>query len=112
MASTYNLYIDQGTDFTVVIQANDSTGTARELTGYTGKAQLRRSYLATTNVAFTVEVAAATGKVTLSLSNDKTANLKYGRYVYDVEITNTSNARVERLSEGTVVVYPEVTRTN
>ena len=111
MASTYNLAIDQGTDFTVTIVANDSTGTARNLTGYTGNAQLRRSYASTTNVDFTVNISSpSTGEVTLTLANAKTANLKYGRYVYDLELTKTSDSTVERVLEGVVTVYPQVTR--
>jgi hypothetical protein len=111
MASTYNLAIDQGTDFTITIVANDSTGTARNLTGYTGNAQLRRSYASTTNVAFTVNISTPSiGEVTLTLANAKTANLKYGRYVYDLELTKTSDSTVERILEGIVSVYPQVTR--
>ena len=75
MATTYNLAIDQGTDFAITIVANDSTGTARNLTGYTGNAQLRRSYASTTNVAFTVNISTPSiGEVTLTLANAKTAN--------------------------------------
>lgn len=111
MASTYNLAIDQGTDFTVTIVANDSTGTARSLTGYTGTAQLRRSYASTTNVDFTVNISSpSTGEVTLTMANAKTANLKYGRYVYDLELTKTADNTIERILEGIVTVYPQVTR--
>ncbi|CAB5221913.1 hypothetical protein UFOVP242_137 [uncultured Caudovirales phage] len=111
MASTYNLAIDQGTDFSANLIIKDSTGTARDLTGYTGNAQLRRSYASTTNVQFTVNIATpSTGVVTLTLANAATANLKYGRYVYDLELTKSSANTIERAYEGIVTVYPEVTR--
>ena len=113
MATTYNLAIDQGTDFTYTITVVDATNTVRDLTGYTGKAQLRRSYASTSNTEFTINIAApASGNVVITLSNAKTANLKYGRYLYDVELTKTADSTIERIQEGIAVIYPQVTRTD
>ena len=110
MATVYNLAIDQGSDFTSTIQLNNDTGTDRDLSGYFVRGQLRRSYGSTSNVAFTSNISSSlTGEVTFSLSSAATANLKHGRYVYDLELyTNTGN--VERILEGIVTVYPEVTK--
>lgn len=111
MATVYNLAIDQGTDFSTTIEVNDDTGSDRDLTGYTGRAQLRRSYHSVSNTAFTVTIDnPSEGEVVLSLSNAITANLRYGRYVYDVELVKTSDGTVERILEGVVTVYPEVTK--
>ena len=110
MATVYNLAIDQGSDFTTTIQVNDDAGADRNLAGYSVRGQLRRSYGSTSNVAFSSNVSGiSTGEITISLSSAATANLKYGRYVYDIELyTNTGN--VERILEGIVTVYPEVTK--
>jgi len=112
MATTnYTLYINQGSDFAQTLTAYDSTGTARDITGYTGKAQLRRSYASTSNVEFTINIASPTsGNVVVTLSNAATANLKYGRYLYDLELTKTSSSTIERLYEGIAVIYPQITR--
>ena len=111
MATTYNLAIDQGTDFSNTFTLKDSSNTVRNLTGYTGKAQLRRSYASTSNVAFTINIASPTnGNVVVTLSNAVTANLKYGRYFYDLELTLTSANTIERAFEGIATVFPEVTR--
>lgn len=111
MASTYNLAIDQGTDFSANLTVKDSTNTPRNLTGYTGRAQLRRSYASSSNVTFTVNIGTPTdGNVKITLANTATANLKYGRYVYDVELTKTADNTIERIYEGIATVYPEVTR--
>lgn len=112
MSTTYNIFIDQGSDFAYTHTVKDNSGTARSLTNLTGRAQLRRSYFSTSNVAFTVTIDdATTGNVKISLTNAQTANLKYGRYVYDVELVNTlATANVERVLEGIVTVYPEVTK--
>ena len=110
MASVSNLAIDQGSNTTITITVTDDTGSARNLTGFSGRGQLKRSYFATSNVAFTVTIPnPSEGEVVLSLNADQTSNLKYGRYVYDVElVSNTFN--VERIIEGIVTVYPEVTK--
>ena len=110
MAVISNLAVDQGTNVTVTLSVTDDTGSARDLTGYTGRAQLRRSYYSTTNTAFTVSINDPTsGVVILSLNATQTANLKAGRYVYDVELVSNSYS-VERVVEGIVTVYPEVTK--
>lgn len=110
MAAVSNLSIDQGTTYTVTIGVTDATGSARNLTGYTGRAQLRRSYYTNSNVSFTVAINnPGEGEIELSLTATQTSNLKAGRYVYDVElVSNTST--VERVVEGIVTIYPEVTK--
>ena len=111
MASVYNLAIDQGTTFSATIQVNDDTGSARDLSGFSGRSQLRRSYFSSSNVQFTVSIDNPDdGEVVISLTSAKTANLKYGRYVYDVELVETASGNVERILEGIVTVYPEVTK--
>lgn len=111
MATVYNLAIDQGSDFSTTIQVNDSAGSGRDLTGFTARGQLKKSFFSTTNVQFTSNVFnPGDGEIAISLPNAKTANLKYGRYVYDIEIVQTSTGNVERILEGVVTVYPECTK--
>jgi hypothetical protein len=110
MSKTFNLFIDQGTDFNTVIVVGDETGSARDLTGYFGRAQLKRSYDAVANVAFEVDINnPEDGEIILTLSNAVTSNIKYGRYVYDVELVSNTNI-VEKVIGGLVEVSPEVTR--
>lgn len=110
MAAVSNLAIDQGTTYSVTIAVTDGTGSARDLSTYTGRAQMRRSYYTNSNTAFTVSINnPAEGEVVLSLTNTQTSALKAGRYVYDLElVSNTST--VERIVEGIVTVYPEATK--
>ena len=110
MATVYNLAIDQGSDFTTTIQVNDDAGADRDLSAYSVRGQLRRSYGSSSNVSFSSNISGIdTGEITISLSSATTANLKYGRYVYDVELY-TVTGNVERILEGIVTVYPEVTK--
>ena len=111
MARVLNLSIDQGTTFSANITAKDSTGSIRDLTNYTARAQIRKSYNSANSTSFSANIdVPASGNVTLSLTDAVTANLKYGRYVYDVELVKANTLVVERLVEGIVSVYPEVTR--
>ena len=111
MASISNLTIDQGTTYSVTITVNDDTGSARNLTGYTGRSQMRRSYYTSANTAFTVSVTnPANGEISITLTAAQTANVKAGRYVYDLELVNANSTTVERVVEGIVTIYPEVTR--
>lgn len=111
MASVSNLAIDQGTTYSSTIEVNDETGSARNLVGYTVRGQLRRSYYSSNSVNWTAQInSPVDGEVTISLSAAQTANLRPGRYVYDVELVANANSAVERLIEGIVTVYPEVTK--
>jgi hypothetical protein len=111
MATVFNMAIDQGSDFVTNVQLGDDSGFARDITGYAVRGQLRRSFYSSTNVQFSCNISdAAVGEITIALSNAVTANLKYGRYVYDVELRDTYSGNVERILEGIATVYPEVTK--
>ena len=111
MASVSNLAIDQGTTYETTIVVNDDTGSARNLNGYTVRGQLRRSYYSSNSVNWTAQInSPIDGEVTISLTAAQTANLKPGRYVYDIELVANVTSSVERLIEGIVTVYPEVTK--
>lgn len=110
MAIVSNLGIDQGTTFSVTIAVTDDTGSARDLAGYTGRAQLKRSYYTNTNTAFAVTINnPGEGEIVMSLTADQTSALKAGRYVYDLELVSNTNT-VERVVEGIVTIFPEVTK--
>lgn len=112
MAATTNLTIDQGTTYSVTFTVTDETGSTRDLTAYTARAQMRRSYYTTSNTSFTVNITSpgTEGEITLSLSSNQTTGLRPGRYVYDVELVANASSTVERIVEGIVTVYPEVTK--
>ena len=111
MAVYSDLSIDQGSDFSADIVVEDATGTVGNLSGYTVAGQIRKTYSSSTKVDFTCTVTEATaGKISIALSNTQTNAMKAGRYVYDVEITKTSNSFKTRVIEGQVTVTPGVTQ--
>ena len=109
MAVISNLVIDQGTTFSVIIGYDDLAGNPVDLTGYTARSQMRKSYYSSNATSFTANISSAIdGEITLSLTATETANIKSGRYLYDVEIA--SGNTVIRVVEGIVTVMPEITR--
>jgi len=110
MAIISNLTIDQGSTFSVDIDVTDADGDALNLTNYTVKGQMRKTYTSSTATTFESEITNATGGiVTISLTATTTNGLKAGRYVYDVEITSPTSV-VTRIVEGQVEVTPGVTQ--
>ena len=110
MAVLSNLSVDQGSDFSAEVVVEDSSGDVANLSGYTGAGQIRKTYSSTAYTAFGVTVTnAGNGVLTLTLANGVTNAMKAGRYVYDVEITKTSDGEVTRVVEGQVTINPGVT---
>ncbi len=110
MASISNIFIDQGATFTTTVTVTDANGDAVNLSGYSVAAQIRKTYASSAiSATFTTSIAAATGQVTLSLTDTETANLEAGRYVYDLNI-NSSGGQKTRVVEGQATVTPGVTR--
>ena len=113
MAATANLRIDQGGSFSSDVTVTDTDGTAFDLTGYTAEAKMAQGYSSTrTRVSFTTSINGdpTTGIITLALTADQTTTLDApSRYVYDVEITKTSDSTVTRVIEGIITISPNVT---
>jgi len=110
MAIIANIFIDQGTDFSITVDVTDSTGDALNMSGYTASAQIRKTYSSSTaSATFGTSISEATGQVTLTLDDTQTTALESGRYVYDMNITS-SGGQTTRVVEGQAVVTPGVTR--
>ena len=110
MAIIANIYIDQGTDYSITVDVTDSAGDVLNLSGYTASAQIRKTYSSSTiSETFSTSLAEATGQVTLSLTDTQTSGLSSGRYVYDLNITS-SGGNTSRVIEGQAIVTPGVTR--
>lgn len=109
MAIVANLVIDQGSDFSSTISVEDSVGNNLDLTNYTVRGEVRRTYTSSTFFPFTCTVLSQ-GRIQIQLSVEQTGSMKPGRYVYDVEIVHTSTTPVIRVVEGQVTVTARVTR--
>ena len=110
-AGTYNLVIDQGSDFALDLVIKEG-GSALNLANYSGRAQLRTSVTASSaSASFTVTVTnAANGALKMQLPAATSSGISAGQYVYDLEIYTANNSIVKRIMQGEVTITPEVTR--
>lgn len=112
MATISNLYIDQGSDYATIVTVTSATGAPLDLTGYTVKSQMRKSYSSSTAYSFTATVQNSTlGQIRLALTSAQSETIPHGRWLYDVEITQTSTGLKKRVVEGIVLVTPQITQT-
>jgi len=113
-AGTYNLTIDQGSDFSTLFSITD-TGSgntaARDLTGWSARASMRATLESDTSYDFDCVVISPgiTGKIKMSLPYTRSLNIPAGIYYYDLEIYKGTSS-VLRLMQGQIALTREVTR--
>lgn len=109
MAGYAEILIEQGANFTTVINVSDANGFTN-LTSYSASSQLRRSHYSSTANNLTVTISnAANGEITMTMTSANTANLTPGRMVYDLLITSPASVKT-RVVEGIATILPSVTR--
>lgn len=121
-AATYNLFIDQGSDFAVDLVIKEN-GSAMDLTNYSGRGQLRSTHESTTIAAYlkVTKTNPTGGALKVELPNGNwtdsggttrqgSTDIAAGQYVYDIEIFTNADAVVKRIMQGTATINPEVTR--
>ena len=107
MAISVNHDMDQGSNFVFSVVAKGSTGVPLDLSsGYTAYSQMRR--YPSSKTAVTLGTAITGGTVLVFLSATGTAAVKEGTWFYDVELAYGGST--QRLVQGMITVYPEVTR--
>jgi len=107
--ATHDLIIYRDRDFSQTFYFK-SLGVAMDLTGYTGKAEIRENKdAATLIVAFQVTVDPLIGSIAISLTDTQTILLPVGDMAWDLVITDPHNLRQNYL-EGQVKILGTVTR--
>lgn len=112
MATYVELFLDQGSSFSTTVNIIDEvTNTPMNVANYVLSSQLRRSfYSANASGNLTCTIADANiGRINLTMTAANTANIKAGRYVFDVKATDPANI-TSRILEGLITVTPQVTR--
>lgn len=111
MATTAYLDIDQGSDFTTIIEIENDDGTPINLNTFVVYSQFRKSYGSTIGYSFACEIVdASNGKISLTLSGTDSSLIKPGRYLFDIEIYNETSGAKTRVAEGILTINPEITR--
>jgi hypothetical protein len=110
MATIAYLDIDQGSDFSAIMELENDDSTPMNLAGFVVYSQFRKSYGSTIAYSFnSVVLNASQGTIKLSLSGVASSNIKPGRYLYDVEIISGTSVKT-RVVEGIVTINPEITK--
>jgi hypothetical protein len=110
MATISNLFVDAGSNYSNIITVTATNGLALDLTNYTVKSQLRKSYTSTIAYSFTANIQSAIeGKVRLQLTAAQSEAIPPGRWLYDVEITSPAGNKT-RVIEGIVTITPQITQ--
>lgn len=110
MAQFVELSMDQGTSFSVDLTVINEDGSARNVANSTFTSSIRKSYYSSSVTAnLTITAAdAANGIIYANANSSVTANIRPGRYLYDIKESNANT--VTRLIEGIITVYPQVTK--
>ena len=110
MAVISNLYVDTGYDYCKIITVTQPNGNPFNLTDYTVKSQMRKSYASSQSFDFLADIYnAEAGQIRLKLAAADTELIPPGRWLYDVEITHATGAK-RRVTEGLVIVTPQITK--
>ena len=107
-----NLQLDTGVNFQHGFSLGDNdTGTYLNLNNYTVTSQMRKwAGSNTTAASFASTVTdAELGQIQISLASTETADIKPGRYVYDVNLEDAGGFKY-KVVEGMVLVRAGVTR--
>ena len=103
MASVkWNQDLNAGQNWMADINLLNTDGTGRDITGQTLVSQVRRHYKSVSvkeNIRCVIKNA-ATGNVQLMLSAAQTTNLKTGKWLYDVEMTDRRGSAVTITGDG------------
>lgn len=106
-----NLQIETGVDFEHLFSLGDNdNNTVLNLSGFTVNSQVRKWAGSTSAVSFASTISSPLdGEIRLSLGSTVTTDMKPGRYVYDVVLTDTTGTKY-KVVEGMVLVRAGVTR--
>ena len=95
-AANYDLVIDQGSTFAIDLTIKES-GSAKDLTGYSARAQMRSTKTSSTVAAtFTCTVTNASGGILkMELPATTSSAMEAGMFFYDLEIFTPNDAIVK-----------------
>lgn len=111
MASYANISADQGATFQTTLEVEDFQGDPLDLTNYHLYGQIRRTYKSDVAENFVITVSdPISGIIVIELTNEQTAKMKSGRYVYDVYGTDNNLQKTIKLLEGIFELVPSVTK--
>ena len=110
-AGIYNFTLDQGGVLYLNLVYQNPNGTPINLTGQTGRMQLRRKFSSVADLTLTtsnggITITPLTGNVLVTMTDEQTGDLEPGFFLYDFECrfaVRNGTATVVKLLTGTVM---------
>lgn len=112
MTARANLYIDQGTDFSVDLDIFSDDGEDLPISNYTFQGDAKKVF-SSSGPAFEFDISYvpnSTNKVEIRLNANTSVDIDPGKYQYDVVMISPSNVRTKIL-EGLVFIVATMTDT-
>lgn len=110
-AGYLELFLEQGETFSANVTLDQLNGSPYDLSNYSAKSEIRKSYWSANNSAsFITSIDITEGTIGLTLSANTTQNLSSGRYVYDVFLTDSITNSRSKVLEGILFVEPSATK--
>ena len=112
----YPITLTKGDDWNREITVNDAAGVAFDFTGWTGKAEVRKSASGTSPVVITFDSTIGTptmvlssGKITL-IADKANTNINPGPYVWDLQFVDADGRTRTLIKNGPFTITEDVTQ--
>jgi hypothetical protein len=109
-AGYLELFLEQGEDFSVDITLDSINNSPYDISNYSVKSQIRKSYWSANTTAQFNTTITSNNVLTISLTSPVTQNVASGRYVYDVFLTSRVSNTRSKILEGILYVDPSSTK--
>jgi hypothetical protein len=111
MTTRANLYVDQGVDFLVSLDLETDEGEDFAISTQQFFCQIRKMYSTTVQFEANLEITVNgdTNAVNLGFNPEDTADMKPGKYQYDLLMVETGG-KITKILEGLLFVLPTITR--
>lgn len=111
-AADYDLLIEQGATFDLSIVWKDNADTPIDITGYSARMQIRKTYDSAPIISLTngsgIVLGGVAGTIDITITDEQTTAIDILRGKYDLELELAGV--VTRLIQGTVEISREVTK--
>ena len=98
-----NIEIEQGADFTSTFTITNSDGSVFNMSSASAVAKAKKHPTAGTAYTFSTSIESSTGKITISMTDETTATMESGRYLYDILLTAAEGDKT-RVIQGMALV--------
>lgn len=110
-AGYHEFFIEQGETFSSNVSLGNINNTIYDLSSYTAKGDIRRSYWSEdVSASFDISIDANNGVISVSLDANTTQSLVHSKYIYDLFLKHDVTGDRSKVLEGYVYIDRSVTK--